>query len=427
MSVSFLWSRWRAGAVVLVVGGAVASPFAAQAGFGVFESSAAPAPPRVSSAPLRPTISTRATVAFDRTTILASECSLDGSIYRPCRSPITFTGLARARHVFGVRARTSAGVTSAASAYAWVVARPHLSNRSTPRPLRPLLTTAPVRPWISRNATFSWLGRRSAATQCRLDGGLWKLCASPKTYLRLHLGAHVFRVRATRANGRRSGENRFGWRIVSSAAPPAPAITSSPDKDTTSTDAVFAFEVATGSEFSCRLDRSGWQQCSNPAIYVGLGTGLHTFCVRAVRTGVVAGAETCVTWTVHSPANSVQPSGAFTISGDVLPPLSPGVGAPLPLTVSNPFDFDLSVTTLTVAVQPGSSRPGCNGPTNLQVTQSNTATGSVSIVVPAHSTVTLPAQGATAPRVTMLDLATNQNACFNAAFTLSFSGSGTRA
>ena len=221
--------------------------------------------------------------------------------------------------------------------------------------------------------------------------------------------------------------NRFAWTVVSGAVPAAPTITSSPAEDTTSTEAVFSFDIAAGNSFQCRLDRSGWQQCSNPAMYVGLGTGPHTFCVRDVGTGGVAGPETCVTWTVHSPANAPLPSEAFTISGSLPTLLSPGIGGPLPLTVLNPFDFDLSVTALTVTVRPGSSRPGCDGPANLQVTQSNAAAGSVSIVVPAHGAVTLPAQGATAPQVTMLDLATNQDACMNAVFALSFSGTGTRA
>jgi hypothetical protein len=80
-----------------------------------------------------------------------------------------------------------------------------------------------------------------------------------------------------------------------------------------------------------------------------------------------------------------------------------------------------------VGVRAGSSQAGCDGPTNVYVTQSNTIAGSVSIVVPAHGSVTLPAQGATAPRVTMRDLAVNQDACKNAVFTFSYSGTGTRA
>jgi hypothetical protein len=51
----------------------------------------------------------------------------------------------------------------------------------------------------------------------------------------------------------------------------------------------------------------------------------------------------------------------------------------------------------------------------------------VSIVVRARGSVTLPSQGATAPRVTMLDLPVSQDACKNAVFTFSYGGSGTRA
>ena len=95
--------------------------------------------------------------------------------------------------------------------------------------------------------------------------------------------------------------------------------------------------------------------------------------------------------------------------------------------MTNPYDFPLSVTGLTVTVLAATSQPGCNGSANLQVAQSNTAGGAVSIVVPALSSVTLPAQGATAPVVTMLNLATNQDACKSTTFSLSYSGTGTKA
>ena len=97
------------------------------------------------------------------------------------------------------------------------------------------------------------------------------------------------------------------------------------------------------------------------------------------------------------------------------------------LIVSNPYDFPLRVTGLTVTILAGSSQPGCDGPANLQVAQSNTGDGSVSIIVPALGSVMLPAQGATAPVVTMRDLPTNQDACKSATFALSYSGTGTRA
>ena len=152
----------------------------------------------------------------------------------------------------------------------------------------------------------------------------------------------------------------------------------------------------------------------------------HVFCVRAVARGRDVGPETCRTWTITAGATE-EPTGAFTISGSLSGPARSRKRRALPLTVTNPYDFPLRVTGLTVTVLAGSSQPGCDGPANLQVTQSNTAGGSVSIVVPALGSVTLPAQGATAPVVTMLDLPTNQDACKNATFTLSYSGTGTRA
>lgn len=415
--------RLCARTLALIVGGGGSFALVVQASFGAFGSSAAPGAPLVSSAPLRPTISTRATVAFDPAPGLTYECSLDRRGFLPCWRTVIFNDLSRGGHVFDVRARASTGLTSSASAYSWTVVRPRTRRRL---PWRPLVTTAPVRPSISRNATFAWLLRRSATAECRLDAGAWRLCENPKTYRGLRFGTHVFRVRAKRGNHRRSSVNRFTWTIYASAPPAAPTMTTSPDKNTTSIDAVFGFDIAAGSGFECRLDRSGWQQCSNPASYVGLGTGSHTFCVHAVDPARIASPETCIGWMVHSPTTPSAAAGAVTVSGDLPSLLSPGTNLPLTLTVSNSFDFDLSVTALTVMVAPGSSQPGCDGPANLQVTQSNSVGGSLSIVVPAHGSVTLPAQGVTAPQVRMLDLATNQNSCKNAVFRFSFSGSGTR-
>jgi hypothetical protein len=288
------------------------------------------------------------------------------------------------------------------------------------------MTTVPVRPWISRNATFAWLLQRGTrAAECRLDAARWRRCTNPKTYLGLGLGEHVFRVRARSANGRRSSANRFVWTITETPPPPPPIITSGPDGSTTSTDATFQFSVADSAAAECRLDDGLWLPCSSPVVYVGLSVGTHVFCVRAGAADGTVGPETCRTWTITSGAIE-EPTGAFTMSGSLPGLLSPGSGATLPLTVTNPYDFPLRVWSLRVTVLAATSQPGCDGAANLQVTQSS-ASGAMSITVPALGSVTLPAQGATAPVVTMRDLATNQDACKNATFTLSFSGTGTRA
>jgi hypothetical protein len=408
----------NARAIPVVVGVIAAGALVAQAGFGAFGSGARPRAPLISSAPLRPTVSTRATVAFDRIPGLAHDCALDGGAYRRCPSPVTFTSLTRSIHVVRVRARSSTGKTSAPSAYSWKVvprrARPLARDR-----VRPLLTTAPVRPWISRNATFAWLLRRSAKAECRLDRGAWKPCTNPKSYPGLRLGTHVFRLRAKRPNGSRSKVNRFAWTIVSSPRPPPPAIWSRPDSDTAATDASFDFEVAARSSAECQLDANDWTPCDSAAVYVGLALGRHTFCVRAIGTGGGVGPKACVSW-------DVLPSLPFPISGRLSGLLFPGAERQLELTVTNPFDFDLRVTSLTVNVRPGSSQAGCDGPANLRVIQSNSAGGTVSVVVPARGSVTLPDQSATTPRVTMLDLPVSQDACKNAVFTFDYSGVATR-
>jgi hypothetical protein len=97
----------------------------------------------------------------------------------------------------------------------------------------------------------------------------------------------------------------------------------------------------------------------------------------------------------------------------------------VPVTITNPQSFPITVTDLVLTVAGGSSKPGCDGASNLSVAQSNLAGGAVSVVVPAAGSVLLPAQGATAPVVTMLDLGSNQDTCKGATFTFDYAAMGT--
>jgi len=364
----------RAGTAAFVVAVLAVATVTAQVGLGAFGAEAAPAAPVISSAPLRPTVSTRATLAFDRQGHLAYECGLDGGVYRPCSSPVTFAGLSRSSHTIRVRTRTPAGAASSASVYTWTVVAPRrrFVARSA-RSLRPTMTTAPVRPYASRNATFAWLAPRATSAECRLDAARWRRCANPKTYLGLTLGRHVFRVRSVAAGGRRSRANRFTWTITSSPAPAEPTITSGPDGTTTSTSASFEFDVADGDAAECRLDSGAWIACSSPAMYVGLAPGVHLFCVRAVNGAGVVGAESCVAWTVAASPSAPEPSGPFTMTSTFPGTLTPGSSQPLSLRISNPFGFAIRVTSITVTIRPGSSQAGCDGQANLAIAQSNTS------------------------------------------------------
>ena len=275
------------------------------------------------------------------------------------------------------------------------------------------MITVPVKPWVSRTATFAWDRRGAPSSQCSLDGSKWTKCVSPKTYGGLALGTHVFGVRGvggsqhssvneftlddhTRVAARTSGAHRRARRGHDLHRQRSSRSTS-----------------RRGWGPSARSTRSGWQPCSSPAIYVGLGAGQHTFCVRSVGPNGIPSPPSCTTWFIHGsdqPAAVPPPAPPLRrrarsrsrVTSRAL--LAPGLGGPVPVTITNPLSFPLTVTDLVVTVAAGSSHPGCNGAANLGVAQSNMAGGAVSVVVPAAGSVTLPAQGATAPVVTMLNL-----------------------
>jgi len=50
--------------------------------------------------------------------------------------------------------------------------------------------------------------------ECRLDGGSWAACSSPKGYSGLKKGSHVFRVRAVDEAGNVDGTpDAWSWTI----------------------------------------------------------------------------------------------------------------------------------------------------------------------------------------------------------------------
>src|SRR5204862_8158660 len=117
------------------------------------------------------------------------ECRLDGVAWLPCSSPQAFSGLADGQHSFEVRARDLLGnVDSSPAIRTWTVdtAGPDTAIDSGPSGTT---TTA--------SASFGFSsGDSSAGFECRLDGGGWSSCSSPKPYSGLADGAHTFDVRA---------------------------------------------------------------------------------------------------------------------------------------------------------------------------------------------------------------------------------------
>ncbi|HEV7482616.1 MAG TPA: right-handed parallel beta-helix repeat-containing protein [Solirubrobacterales bacterium] len=176
-----------------------------------------------------------------------------------------------------------------------------------------LITKEPAASGSVSTASFSFSSSESKSTfACKLDGGRWGRCSSPKSYSKIALGAHQFSVRATDAAGNTDATPAAdSWAVTGIASAPvetdttAPetTISSGPEASTTATDASFAFASSeSGSTFACQLDGGGWAPCSSPDSYSALTLGTHQFSVRATdAAGNADATPASQSWTVEAP------------------------------------------------------------------------------------------------------------------------------
>ncbi len=424
---------------------------------------APPAPPRPASAPSppAPTITARPADPTNQTSAhfayadsqngVSYECQLDGTSFGSCPATgTTYAGrLYEGSHTFKVRALSGAK-TSSASSFNWTVdtvaptasisyptdglalgsgdwgARcpAHASICGTARDAHGVKS---VQLSIQRNGSGWWGGGafdqpsesfRTALTSSERDSTRWSYA--------LHLpadGVYTIHVRATDdAGNTTSPASQASARFtIDTTPPPAPAIASKPDATTTARSATFAFADAEhGARFLCRRDGARFNWCSSPESYSSLSLGSHRFEVEAIDAVGNTSAPTGYSWTI---AKTVETSGKpFTVTGNASGPLAPGVSRALAVTVANPNNVAIEVTVLTATVAVGSSKAGCDGPANLALTQSNVSATNT-LTIPANGQVALPSGAIGAPTVLMRDLPTNQDACKNASFTFTYSGS----
>ena len=209
---------------------------------------------------------------------------------------------------------------------------------------------------------------------------------------------------------------------IDTTTPPAPSILQSPDPVTTARDAVFRLtSLDADARFRCQLDKQAAQSCGSTVSYAHLAIGDH--CVRFfafdAALNVSVAAQFC--WTIGT--------RAFTISGDT-PALSyPGVVQPVDLVFTNPYLFDLTVTSVSITIQDATTTPAgevnplCVGNDNFRVARA--LAGPVEI--PARSSRSLSqleVPVANWPQIEMLNLASNQDACKGMRFSLAYSGVG---
>jgi hypothetical protein len=232
-----------------------------------------PSAPVILTGPTDPSPSSGATFTFSEGDPTASlQCQLDGGSFMLCASPQSYNGLSDGRHTFRVRAVDPVGHVSGVASYGWSIDTVHPLVTLTDKP--PLVTNRTT-------ASFSFSANRPGSTfECRLDGGAFAGCSSPKLYTGLANSSHTFAVRATSAAGTGIATT-YTWTVDTVA--PRTTIASTPPARSNSASANFTFTSnEPGSTFACSLDASGFTLCGSPKSYLGLGNGSHTFRVQAV-------------------------------------------------------------------------------------------------------------------------------------------------
>jgi hypothetical protein len=251
-------------------------------------------PPETAINPGAPTLTNQpsASLSFDSSEPGSTfACGLDGGAFAACTSPQQYGGLGEGAHTFRVRATDLAGNTDASPAsHTWTIdlTAPTLT-----------ITGKPSNPSNSTSASFAFSVSEAAVLQCNLDATGFAPCTSPAGYSNLGDGPHAFTVRATDAAGN-TGQQSYAWTVETRA--PTASVASGPAAVSTSRSATFAFSADEPSSFACRLDNAGFEPCSSPASYHGLGDGAHSFTVRPTDAVGNTGNAASYAWTIDATA-----------------------------------------------------------------------------------------------------------------------------
>jgi hypothetical protein len=131
------------------------------------------------------------------------ECRVDGNPWGVCSSPKAYFAFANGSHSFDVRAIDPAGNADASPASrAWLVDVPPPPPAADTTPPDTSIASGPSGTVATASASFGFDSSESGSSfSCRVDGGSWASCSSPKAYSGLANGSHTFDVRATDAAG----------------------------------------------------------------------------------------------------------------------------------------------------------------------------------------------------------------------------------
>jgi hypothetical protein len=197
----------------------------------------------------------------------ATTCVIDGAEAVDCASPFTVHALEGGDHTIVIRAVGGAGEAKTSVAF-------------TTAPTGPLvfLTRKPVS-GLGRTAHIGWrIDGTITGQQCRIDGGPWRVCASPRILPDLAPGRHSFEIHVW--SGKLSSNTTARWTVW---GVPSIRLTAHPSRSAGGRVAVFRWRVGgTVSRLRCSLDGGPWRPCGRRIRYAGLRVGPHVLQLRAV-------------------------------------------------------------------------------------------------------------------------------------------------
>jgi hypothetical protein len=299
------------------------------------------------------------------------QCSVDAGAFAPCTSPASTGALADGSRTFRVRAVDAAGNPDATPAQrTWTV--------DTTAPTIGASGVTPVdgatNVALATDAVAVFSEAMDPATITTSTAFLTPATTASVSYdtiaktVTIHAASglafgttYTVTVKGGAAGAKDAAGNPLAadrtWSFATIAAPdttpPDTAITSQPANPTNANSASFSFtSTEAGSTFQCKLDAGAWGTCGSPKSYNNVGSGTHTFNVRAID----AAANTDPTpatyqWVIDRVAptvSSVSPAAGAT-------------GVSLTTTVTAVFSEAMdpaTITTSTVKLTPqGSGTP----------------------------------------------------------------------
>jgi hypothetical protein len=134
-----------------------------------------------------------------------------------------------------------------------------------------------------RTPSFSFNSSEPGSSfQCKVDGGAFGNCSSPRVTSTLSDGPHTFSVRAVDRAGNMDASPASRSFTVDATAPNT-TILSGPSGTTNDTTPTFTFKSSeSGGSFRCKVDGGSFAPCNSPKTTAALGNGSHTFSVAAV-------------------------------------------------------------------------------------------------------------------------------------------------